>query len=280
MLEYANQIENHTQRLLSIIQMNNWRTNPSILAGMKIAVLRKAPTPQPTIVIGLCVDATPSTGYSKIRVAFDVDKSTALQGLGLSPRSNDYHLPNQNPSTPSANPYAITSKFGNNSSRAIITPTSSTFSNEVGTPRHSESSNSTTLTSPKDLHKANSLNTTQILKEQQIFVGDVGEPFWCQNAKEGACWCEPDEIFLTEAKKLITLTDKRIFWEMIRTIIELPQLSSHSKSGIRNTKDLGIILKKIENKILWTFDGPECLLKDVAMDLLTSAYVIPMHKDN
>jgi hypothetical protein len=53
-----------------------------------------------------------------------------------------------------------------------------------------------------------------------------------QANKEGAIWCEPDEIFLEKSKKLINITDKRIFWEMSKAIMELPELSAKCKSGI------------------------------------------------
>jgi hypothetical protein len=45
-------------------------------------------------------------------------------------------------------------------------------------------------------------------------IGDVELPFWVQ--REGLSWADPDEMFLEDAKDVITVTDKRIFWEMVR----------------------------------------------------------------
>ena len=51
-VEYAGQIDVHMEKMMQIIQQNNWRTNPGILAGMKICIFRKGSNPMPTIVIG------------------------------------------------------------------------------------------------------------------------------------------------------------------------------------------------------------------------------------
>lgn len=62
--------------------------------------------------------------------------------------------------------------------------------------------------------------TRQLPQTQQgVFIGDIGEPFWVQANKDGASWCDPDDIFLIEAKKWISITDKRIFWEMLQILI-------------------------------------------------------------
>lgn len=51
-LEYANQIEEHMNKMVGIIHTQNWRTNPSVLAGMRISVFRKGSNPIPTVVTG------------------------------------------------------------------------------------------------------------------------------------------------------------------------------------------------------------------------------------
>jgi hypothetical protein len=50
--EYASQIEDHMNKIASCIQNNHWRTNPSVLAGMRIAVFRKGTGPVPTVITG------------------------------------------------------------------------------------------------------------------------------------------------------------------------------------------------------------------------------------
>ena len=51
-LEYASLIEAHFGKLLSYVQRNNWRTNPNILVGARVAVFRKSATLLPGIATG------------------------------------------------------------------------------------------------------------------------------------------------------------------------------------------------------------------------------------
>ena len=60
---------------------------------------------------------------------------------------------------------------------------------------------------PKMKDRSPTSDTTEV-------IGDVELPFWVQ--KEGATWIDPDDEFILEAKRFLTLTDKRIFWEMSR----------------------------------------------------------------
>ena len=86
---------------------------------------------------------------------------------------------------------------------------------------------------------------------------------------------EPDELFYNESKRLINSNDKRVFWEMVRAIIEMPELSARCKAAkIRDQKDLATIFKKPEFKILWTSDASNIIPKEAAAELITAAYVI------
>lgn len=244
-LEFANQIEVHTNHLLSTIQMNHWRTNPNVLAGMRVAVFRKIPQPTPSICIGLCVEASNNTGYSKIRVAFDADKSNInsnLQAFQIQPRSS-------HPSSPKA-----ARKQGSNNWNHSLSITGG-------------------LSSPIAPNTNIGIKATN--HDQSVFIGDIGEPFWVQSLRENSPWYDPDELFNLESKKLITSADKRIFWEMMKIIIELPQLATPCKTGIRSPRELCTVLRKPEYKILWTNDGHVCLPKDIANDLLVNAYIVP-----
>lgn len=87
-------------------------------------------------------------------------------------------------------------------------------------------------------------------------------------------WCDPDEAFITEIKKLITVSDKIIFWEMAKAIMELPRLAEFCDSSIRNSKDLAALLKRTEFKFLWSADAPDLLPKDAASELISAAYVV------
>lgn len=52
MLEYASQIEQQMNKIVSVVEQNHWRISPSVLAGMRVAVFRKGANPMPTIVTG------------------------------------------------------------------------------------------------------------------------------------------------------------------------------------------------------------------------------------
>lgn len=52
MLEYSSQIDQHMRKLMDTIHDNHWRTNPNVLAGMRVAVFRKSVNVTPTIVTG------------------------------------------------------------------------------------------------------------------------------------------------------------------------------------------------------------------------------------
>jgi len=52
MLEYSAQIEQQMNKIVSVVEQNHWRTSPSVLAGMRVAVFRKGANPMPTIVTG------------------------------------------------------------------------------------------------------------------------------------------------------------------------------------------------------------------------------------
>ena len=58
-----------------------------------------------------------------------------------------------------------------------------------------------------------------ITPQQQQVIGDITEPFWVQATTDGAVWGDPDDLCLSEAKRLVTASDKRIFWEMARAIM-------------------------------------------------------------
>ena len=51
-LEYAALIDIHFGKILNFVQRNNWRTNPNILVGARVAVFRKGATLMPTVVTG------------------------------------------------------------------------------------------------------------------------------------------------------------------------------------------------------------------------------------
>ncbi|KAJ1399914.1 hypothetical protein B484DRAFT_483966, partial [Ochromonadaceae sp. CCMP2298] len=221
MLEYAGQIEAHMNKLVSLIEQHHWRTNPSVLAGMRVALFRKGTNPLPTIVTGVCMDCMSSIGYSKLRVAFDSDS----RGEG---KQAAMHSIVYNPS--------------------VLSPPAPPISS------------ATSVTSVST--SGSKFPQSQIaLDRPSPIIGDVSEPLWVQDCvKENAAWSDPDDIFLTSAAAFITQIDKRMFWEMARAIIELPDLSvACQNSRVCSSEDLTTVLQRPEYRVLWTSDAPQYL---------------------
>ena len=89
---------------------------------------------------------------------------------------------------------------------------------------------------------------------------------------DASSWMEPDELSMIDLKKVIPLNDRRLFWEMIRSIIDLPVLASKLKCPIKNAKDLHHVMSKPENRILWISGSSGCLPKEAACALVEDAY--------
>lgn len=121
-----------------------------------------------------------------------------------------------------------------------------------------------------------SLQPPDSARSPPVVIGDIAEPFWVQPMTENAVWCDPDELFLISVKRKITLTDKRMFWEMARALIDLPELSLASpNSRIRTVMDLTKVLQRPEYRILWIAEAAQFLPKTMATQLICAAYVAP-----
>ena len=95
----------------------------------------------------------------------------------------------------------------------------------------------------------------------------------CSALQGYGTWSDPDEQSTAEIKKHITATDKRIFWEMTKAIVELPEITEFCSMSIKTSKDLAILLRKTEYKVLWTSEGADIIPKQTAADLVRAAYV-------
>jgi hypothetical protein len=210
-------------------------------------------------------------GYSKIRVAYD---STLFNVNGDKSLRNDSTLFNV---SGDKSLRLDSTLFNVNGDKSLRVDTSiSSVKKGAMTPQ-----------------RASNLNV-HVARTDHIHA-EVGEPFWIEQMSptseqkvlspshirhvnglslSSVTWCEPDEAFLTDIKKLITDSDKRIFWEMAKAIMELPMLIQNSRSTILNSRDLAVLLKRTEYKCLWTLDAPHILPKDAAIELISAAYVI------
>lgn len=108
-----------------------------------------------------------------------------------------------------------------------------------------------------------------LILESVIRGGECGKD---SMAHGYSCWSDPDDLSTDEIKKFISEADKRVFWEMAKAIIDLPEISDFSNSGIKNAKDLALVLKKPEYKVLWTANAADILPRQAAAELVTAAY--------
>lgn len=209
-------------------------------------------------------------GYSKVRVAFDGDQkqpivksSVMLTNLSSTTYTNNHYGPPSVTMRASSHDHNYFSRY---SSTDMDPPPLS--SSNTRFPSHSgQAATNNAMGSP-----AGSVNN-EIPTQNSSVVGDVSEPFWIQQMKEGSMWNDPDELFLTEAKRFFTITDKRIFWEMGHALIELPEISNACKGMICNANDLVTILKKPEWKVIWTNEAADILPREMAAALVQAAYV-------
>jgi len=170
----------------------------------------------PSLLITSCycsiaIEASTQIGYSKLRVAFDHEKVSKSTASLLNIHSS--HL-SSNSTTPS------------------IYHRENTFNGTINGPNHSFSTSGTPTS--QNLNNDITINTSSSMQGtsmqsvlQQPVIGDITEPFWVQSTNDGAVWGDPDDLCLSEAKRLISNNDKKIFWEMARSIM----VSKHCKAS-------------------------------------------------
>ena len=236
LLEYADHIDVHMSLLDNSIKATHWRTSPEVLAGIRVAVFRKAATNTPTVITGTAVAPLPSTAYSRLRVAFDIGNQNLPEGAVLTlhtitalasqptplshrNRSSSNPLPREGrdrePGPPGLGPQQIVADVGET-----------------------------------------------IWVRNEAAVGGGG----------GDAWMEPDEYYMT-TQKAVTANDRRLFWEMARAITLLPALAQHCRGPIKSPRDLTLFLMRRENRVVWAPEASlDFLPKEEAMLLIQQAY--------
>lgn len=217
-------------------------------------------------------------GYSKVRVAFDGDqkqsavKSTTLLSNNLSSSSHTMASTFGPPSSTLRQPDSYQHNFYSRFTALEHDPPLPSHSRFAASmqPQPTQGTTHSTMGSP-----AGSVNNdhSNVIQMNNAIIGDVCEPFWIQSTKEGSMWAEPDEMFLSESKRFFTVTDKRVFWEMAKALIELPEISNACKGVVSNASDLVNMLKKPEWKVVWTNEASDILPRDMAAELVKAAYV-------
>jgi len=89
----------------------------------------------------------------------------------------------------------------------------------------------------------------------------------------GSVWISPDDLFDGDSKRLLSGNDKIILWEMVRSIVELPELASKLRGRWKSTDDVVAALQRPEYKILWLREiVPTFLPHKHALQLMHAAY--------
>lgn len=224
----------------------------------------------PSIYLRVAIEAAATTSYAKLRVVFDPIESKTMAptiSMCISPTqvtratsptrkphpSRDYSNP----------PGKFHLQMGNDSLAPVYGDISDPFwiqLPQLPTP--------VTIIASQSITYAPTLSQYSAIPQPQPTT-DTNKVL----SSTYSMWCDPDEAFIAEVRKHITPADKTKFWEMAKAIMELPKLSEHCDSAIRNSKDLAAILKRVEFKFLWSADAPDLLPKDAASELVSAAYV-------
>ena len=263
--EFASQVDAHIASLTSRICSSHWRTSPETLVGARIAVFRKCATAIPTVVTGVVIAPLQSTGDSKLRVAFDtMPDTTALYSLTTPPASA---------ATPQSPSFAQSSLAA---LRQRSLSATSVLAQDLGPKSPLGPGQAQAQAQAQAQHQQAQHQQAQQVSSNKAIVADVAEPFWVRSAAEGSAWLEADEMVAT-ARPDVSVTDRRLFWEMARAVVSLPQLAAYCKGRVRNSAELSAFLLRKENKCIWYPEAPlDFLPKDDALTLIRKAYCLPL----
>ena len=301
--EYAQIVDNYLRNLLTKIEKESWRCNSNVFGGYQAVVFQKQAFSSPKFLHGTIVDmkdADPSYGV----VHLQIDKSNIGKDQQHSPvavMSMSTTTATATFPSPSPSGYAATGATSTQDSPNVIDtndalPSPGAQSNVAVLGEYQASSSSHHTYSPQKYGVATSYSTTTetIYTEDYIppatgpnnSVGGV-ENKQCNNMlvtidtslsseyslfvrKEGMNWIEPDVLNLAESG--VTQLERSTFWEMVRSIIELPTLAQHCHGRVCNQDDITTVLKKPEFKVLWPNSVPNFLPKRCALELIEVAY--------
>jgi hypothetical protein len=217
------------------------------------------------------IESNPTTGYSKLRVAFE---NTELKSsIHKKPNNIEHSSALTSLFSPRGDNTSYATKKTENTPKKVISATTLPYTNifDVVEPFYIERKKKSPFTlGMQALSFTPGRNILPGTPFPSVIQSHTSPP------SEVTYWSDPDETFLNDVKKLITSLDKRIFWEMIRAIVELPEISescSHT-NVIRNAKDIATLLKKTEYKVLWTPDVADILPKSILAELVVAAYVV------
>ena len=212
MSEFAGIVDAFVGHLLDRISRNNWRTNSDVISGFRVATIRKGGGPAPTIVTGVALEGNQNTPYGSVRVAFDLPEKSAppktdndRQGQEI---VSDELLSSMSSTDCNQTGYAIADRFPH---LDLLNNLDSRLGSAFDTtPLSYQIPNGGNM-----LHQPAWQSPIGTEDGIESVVCDVGVPLWVLGDYEGAIWCDPDELFVQDAKKILNATDKVIFWEMV-----------------------------------------------------------------
>ena len=264
--EFAKQIYGHIQKTLNLVKEHHWRTNPAVLNGTTVAIIDKHYKSFPKVLTGYVQEGF--IAHSKIGLKLQIDSEDS-QVLLQSPRRRHSVANERRMSYP-------------------FSPTRPDMSSDLSlkspTLRPQSATSTTTTTSSTLSYAQISLSTGDLASSQvgndskqkaSMAVEVVGDfqALWVQSRFDsGDGFTDADSYSFEKLSNTLHPTAIQMFWEMLRSIIELPALTDYFPASI-NYYDIIRLLKQVEYKVLWVAECVQHLPTDVAVDLITAAYV-------
>jgi hypothetical protein len=269
--DYAHQMDDHVTYLLRFLHQRHWRTNPLTLCGMRVAVFRKNPSPVPTVVLGRVVEPV-------VKPAPAASAQAPCGSVTGSMSSNT--ITERDKPDRAMNAAKDVCKV-----RVLFDEVSGNSGSKLG-PLCSPTVSPGTSKPPGNL----SVGSLQGFTSTGGVISEVVEPFWVQplsaesgsenggsargSISQSAAWFEPDEYCAQEIRKELSAADIRVFWEMVRVMIELEEFRGMLKGPLASMESVTAIVIRKENSLLWTADAAQYIPKECATVLMTESYLV------
>ena len=264
--EFAKQIYGHIQKTLNLVKEHHWRTNPAVLNGTNVAIIDKHYKSFPKVLTGYVREGFVAHSNVGLKLQVDPDVSQVL-----------FPSPRRRHSQSIANERRMSYPFS---------PTRPDMSSDLSLKSPTlrpQSATSTTTTSTLSYAQI-SLITGDLASSQvgndskqkaSIVIEVVGDfqALWVQSSGDsGDGFTDADSYSFEKLSNILDSAAIQMFWEMLRSIIELPALTDYFPASI-NYYDIIRLLKQVEYKVLWITECVQHLPADVAVDLIMAAYV-------
>ena len=255
-IDSASTLDTFIENILKTIERHHWRTNPNILAGRPVAILpQRQGGGKPEFILGTVIEIPAGDNplpYSALRVRVDSHQSPPTTPRATYAHSNQATaVPPRQMGTDIANTPFLARR---ESFRVRAESDSKGIEEDGKASAVAWTDFETTVSSDEDFRVDSRLRVLVKQKEE---------------------WVDPDELFLEEAKTLLSPTDGVYFWEMLRAILELPSLQSQCKGRIQSPQHIVDVLVRKEFRCLWSYQSkklPGFLPKKYALQLIQHAF--------